>query len=375
MDPVDYLEFTVLALLWGFTIWRFTRRQTPLGRAVRLVALLITISFTINRRELSYWTDQALHVADISVPLKNLATVGASAGMVHIVGLMSPDPDRHRRLRAWTYALLAAMSVAMVVLFLLAPRRMERWDFVYEQAGTPIVTAYACLTQLGLAVGLACAIALFRPGGRRAAPGALRTGLRLLSAGAIVGLLFMLNRIAFQLTNAAGWSFWDTPVFTALSRILLASMLLLFGAGAAVPAFGGLRRWLSHYLALQRLRPMWQELTTAVPGVVLGGRPGRVEELFAFGSVELRLYRRIIEIRDAQWQLSGGDGGPPAPMGKHDVDGEVRELLASRHAQRTAAQPVTAPPIAPQPAPQAARSVVATPVVSPGHNDPPDHPR
>ncbi|MET7400152.1 MAB_1171c family putative transporter [Dactylosporangium sp. NPDC005572] len=370
MDPVDYLEFTVLALLWGFTIWRFTRKQTPLGKAVRLVALLITISFTINRRELSYWTDQVLHVADISVPLKNLATVGASAGMVHIVGLMSPDPERHRRLRAWTYALLAAMSAAMVVLFLLAPRRMERWDFVYEQAGTPIVTAYACLTQLGLAVGLACAIALFRPGGRRAAPGALRTGLRLLSAGAIVGLLFMLNRIAFQVTNAAGWSFWDSPVFTALSRILLASMLLLFGAGAAVPAFGGLRRWLSHYLALQRLRPMWQELTTAVPGVVLGERPGRVEELFAFGSLELRLYRRIIEIRDAQWQLSGGAGGPPAPMGTHDVDGEVRELLASQRAQRTAA-----PPVAPLPAPPAARSVVATPVASPGHNDPPDHPR
>jgi hypothetical protein len=96
---VDVLEIVVLVAFWAFTIWRFATPQTPRGKAVRLVVLLATLSFTFNRREISYATDTVLHVPDISVPLKNLATVAASAGMVHIVGLLSTDPARWAWLR------------------------------------------------------------------------------------------------------------------------------------------------------------------------------------------------------------------------------------------------------------------------------------
>ncbi|UWZ34101.1 hypothetical protein Drose_22905 [Dactylosporangium roseum] len=360
MAAVDALEITVLVLLWALTIWRFSTARSPLGRTVRLVVLLLAVSFTVNRREISYATDRILHVADVSVPLKNLATVAASVGMVHIVGLLSPDPDRYRWVRRATYGLLAAASVAMIALFLAVPRSPARWDFVAERAGTPLVTAYGLLAQLGLAVGLACALVIFRPSARRAAPGPLRVGLRLLTAGAVAGLLFMANRVLFQLTNAAGSTLLDGPVAVNVSRSLLATMLLLFVAGAAVPALGGLLRWASHYRALHRLRPMWQELTATVPGVVLGDPPGRLAELVAVRSVELRLYRRIIEIRDAQWRLAGGSA-QAAPVGRHDLDGEVRELLKLRRA-------------APGGRP-AARSVVATPDDVPSHNVPSDRPR
>ncbi|MDG6101519.1 hypothetical protein Daura_39350 [Dactylosporangium aurantiacum] len=311
---VDVLEIVVLVAFWAFTIWRFATPQTPRGKAVRLVVLLATLSFTFNRREISYATDTLLHVPDISVPLKNLATVAASAGMVHIVGLLSPDPARWAWLRRAAYALLSVTAVAMCVLFVLAPRRPARYDFVYEHAGEPLVTAYAVLTQLGLTVGLVCALVLFRPTGRAGAPGPLRTGLWLLSAAAVVGLLFMANRVVYQVSHAAGSRALDGTAAQDVSRALLATMLLLFAAGGALPALGGLRRWTSRYVALQRLRPLWAQLSAAAPGVVLGDPPGRLGELFALRSVELRLYRRVIEIRDAQWLLAGraGDGAEDA---------------------------------------------------------------
>ncbi|MFD0575347.1 DUF6545 domain-containing protein [Dactylosporangium darangshiense] len=40
---------------------------------------------------------------------------------------------------------------------------------------------------------------------------------------------------------------------------------------------------------------------SSVPHVVLGDPPGRLTDVLALRSVDLRLYRRIIEIRDAQW--------------------------------------------------------------------------
>jgi hypothetical protein len=344
MAFADTLEFLVLAAFWAFTIWRFATPQPPRGRAIRLVALLVALSFTFNRREISFATDRLLHVADVSVPLKNLATVAASAAMVRLTGLL-PGPAAERpRLRRWAYALLAAAGAAMVVLFVLVPRDPARGDFVAERAGTPPVTAYSVLTQFGLFVGLACCLALFHPAAGRAERGSLRAGLRLLTVGALVGLLFMANRVAFQVSNALGSDALNGPGAENVSRVLLAAMLLLFAAGAALPALGGLRRWVSRYAALQRLRPRWLSLVSSVPHVVLGDPPGRLSDLLTVRGVDLRLYRRIIEIRDAQWELGLA---AHAPSTEATLDEQARALLQEG-------------------------SVVATPDVElPGHNDPP----
>jgi hypothetical protein len=335
MAFADTLEFLVLAAFWAFTIWRFATPQTPRGRAVRLVALLVTLSFTVNRREISFATDRLLQVADVSVPLKNLATVAASAAMVRLTGLL-PGP---------------AAGAAMVVLFVLVLRDPARGDFVAERAGTPLVTAYSVLTQFGLFVGLACCLVLFHPAAGRAGRGSLRLGLRLLTAGAVVGLLFMANRVAFQVSNALGSDALNGPAAESASRSLLAAMLLLFAAGAALPALGGLRRWAGRYAALQRLRPLWASLVSSVPHVVLGDPPGRLADVLALRSVDLRLYRRIIEIRDAQWELGLVAHAPPTEA---TLDEQARALLREG-------------------------SVVATPVNNPdaeqlGHNDPPGGP-
>ncbi|MER7282948.1 MAB_1171c family putative transporter [Dactylosporangium sp. NPDC000244] len=351
MAFADTLEFLVLGSLWAFTVWRFATPQPPRGRAVRLVVLLAALSFTFNRREISFATDRLLHVADVSVPLKNLATVAASAAMVHVTSLM-PGPVADRpRLRRWAYALLAATGVTMAVLFVLVPRSPARGDFVAEHAGTPLVTAYGVLTQFGLLVGLACCLALFHPAAGRAERGTMRAGLRLLTGGALVGLLFIANRVAFQVSNALGSDVMNGPGAESLSRVILAAMLLLFASGAALPAIGGLQRWLAHYAALRRLRPLWAASVAAVPHVVLGDPPSRLADLLTVRGVDLRLYRRIIEIRDAQWELGQAQQAPP--------DADTSLVEQARALLRTGSV-VTTPELAP--------------IRRPGHNDPPDVP-
>jgi hypothetical protein len=416
----DVLEVAALVALWSFTIWRFVTPQSRRGKAVRLVVLLVTLSFTFNQRGIAYATDTVLHVPDISVPFKNLATVAASAAMVHTVGLLSVAPQTvapqtYTWLRRCAYGFLAVAAAGMTTVFLIVPRSPARGGFLEERAGTPAVTVYGVLTQLSLLIGLICALVLFRPTGKRAEPGPLRTGLRLLSAGAVVGLLFMVNRLLYLLTHAAGSKALDAPFYVNyVSRSLLAMALLLIAAGGALPALGGVRRWVAHYRALHRLRPLWRELCTAVPSVVLGDPPGRLEEVLPLRSLGLRLYRRIIEIRDAQWLLvgdvdavvdrarlparitddelpfamealilraaieSGAHPGPsaaPSPAGEHDIDGEVRALLAVSRFYRS----VHAMPAADSPAADSqmlvARRVAATPVDTFGHNVPSDQQR
>jgi hypothetical protein len=403
----DVLEVAALVALWSFTIWRFVTPQSRRGKAVRLVVLLVTLSFTFNQRGIAYATDTVLHVPDICVPFKNLATVAASAAMVHTVGLLSVAPQGYAWLRRCAYGFLAVAAVGMTTVFLIVPRSPARGGFLEEQAGTPAVTVYGVLTQLSLLIGLICALVLFRPTGKRAEPGPLRTGLRLLSAGAVVGLLFMINRLLYLLTHAAGSKALDAPFYVNyVSRSLLAVALLLIAAGGAVPALGGVRRWVAHYRALHRLRPLWRELCTAVPNVVLGDPPGRLAEVLPLRSLELRLYRRIIEIRDAQWLLvgdvdavvdqarlparitddevpfamealilrtaieSGAQPGPsaaPSPAGGHDIDGEIHALLAvSRFYRSFHATPATDSQM------PVARHVAATPVDTFGHNVPSD---
>ncbi|MFI5910828.1 MAB_1171c family putative transporter [Dactylosporangium sp. NPDC051541] len=384
MAFADTLEFMVLTAFWAFTIWRFVTPQPPRGRAIRLVALFVALSFTINRREIAFAADSLLHVPDIAVPGKTLTTAAASAAMVHLTSLM-PGPVAERpNLRRWAYGLLGAAAVAMVVIFLLVPRSPEHGDFVAEQAGTPLVTAYGVLTQFGLFVGLACCVALFHPAAQRAAPGLMRVGLRLLTVAPFVGLLFILNRVAFQVTNAVGSDLMNGPVWESTSRALLAAMLLAFAAGALLPALGGIGRWVAHYSALQRLRPLWLRSVSATPHVVLGDPPSRLADLLTLRGVDLRLYRRIIEIRDAQWE-QGLAEGPSELDPAEGVSGrdpaEGVGLLGRRMAATVDRQP---PADAQTSLTEQARellragNVVATPELAPirrpGHNDPPDAP-
>ncbi|MFD6463925.1 DUF6545 domain-containing protein, partial [Streptomyces roseolus] len=65
---------------------------------------------------------------------------------------------------------------------------------------------------------------------------------------------------------------------------------------------------------IRRLQPLWRDLTGAIPGIVLHERPDE--------AARYRLYRMVVEIRDALTQLR-----LDVPCGA-DVESELENLLA-----------------------------------------------
>ena len=57
-------------------------------------------------------------------------------------------------------------------------------------------------------------------------------------------------------------------------------------------------------MRLHRLYRLWHTLQLAVPDVVPGAPPSRMADVTNVLQVRLRLYRRVIEIRDAQSELA-----------------------------------------------------------------------
>ena len=87
--------------------------------------------------------------------------------------------------------------------------------------------------------------------------------------------------------------------------MLLESSLSLTAVGALVPALHRAGTFLRRLVYHHRLRPLWIATAQAAPGNVLGTPLSPLADLIRVRGVEGRLYRRTIEIRDAQWELTG----------------------------------------------------------------------
>ena len=77
------------------------------------------------------------------------------------------------------------------------------------------------------------------------------------------------------------------------SKLLPTSAYLLVLVGATLPT---LLTWLGRYRRYRRLGPLWRDLYRADPAIALD--PPAVPDAFAVVRLRLRLYRRVIEIRD-----------------------------------------------------------------------------
>jgi hypothetical protein len=62
--------------------------------------------------------------------------------------------------------------------------------------------------------------------------------------------------------------------------------------------------WWLAYRNLRRLYPLWAALYAATPGIALDPPSSRMIDRFRLRDVQLRLYRRVIEIRDGRLALA-----------------------------------------------------------------------
>ncbi|MEU1290965.1 MAB_1171c family putative transporter [Streptomyces sp. NPDC005840] len=168
---------------------------------------------------------------------------------------------------------------------------------------------------------------------RSAAPGALRTGLRLMIVAVASGVawtLWAVHDVAISLTSGRLGAEEDTVSVT------LGALTALLATAAATTAFwsgptGTPLRWLRTQRRLRALRPLWSALHEQLPHIALGSpTAGRVP----LRDGEFALYRTVIEIRDGY--LSLRPYMPPVPPEATGTGGTraVREAAMIREALR-----------------------------------------
>jgi hypothetical protein len=138
--------------------------------------------------------------------------------------------------------------------------------------------------------------------------GPLRHGLRLLALGCAFGLCYVAIKVAA--TGAA--SFGYVRVGQAFDAWLGRSAAVLAGIATAVgcltPVLAKAWRYGSEalwaHLAHVRLYTLWATAVTAFPDVALFPSFGRLRDFLDMRQPQVRLYRRIVELRDAQLAFS-----------------------------------------------------------------------
>ncbi|WP_103355655.1 MAB_1171c family putative transporter [Amycolatopsis sp. CA-128772] len=218
-------------------------------------------------------------------PGNNLARLLGHAGMV-LVAWSAHDFLAHlnglRRSR-WSKWWTAGMFASMCVLFELTPSLLPQAPWVFEYWVAYLLTltpAFANVIRLGLRFA------------RSTSDRAVRAGLHMIVSGTALALVYLVNRVVrvgasrFGYRYPLGFVFWVSAV---LPNVAHALVLL----GAATPAAAG---WWRRYRQYTRLRPLWELLSAGDPSIALNPRVG-------WWNMRLRVYRRVIEIRDGVLDL------------------------------------------------------------------------
>ncbi|MGW5877861.1 MAB_1171c family putative transporter [Nocardiopsis terrae] len=312
-------------LLWVVVVWRAPKamdhsNQRPLVIAFFCLAIVTTVR-TPQAEDLLRQFDLAVL---LTVP-KHLAGAVMTAAVLEFVARMlggSSNPRRDRHIR---YAFTVLMVTIMMAALPAIPRT-PAGDFLLGVGGSVASLVYwgAWLTHLGTM--LALATRLFLRQARQAPGGRLRVGLTLSGTGTTVGLLYVANKLGFMLGSLPGGPGTPlSPDATAMANTVLLNLSLLLvvvGTTLPAPAVGAAIGKARDLRALADLRPLWKEISTQSPDVVLS------RDYTPRWNTQLRLYRCAVEIEDGVLALHGSM--------QADVDDLARK--ATRQSEMPAAE-------------------------------------
>lgn len=296
----------VAVLLWLTVALRWpsrdaTRSQNLLWRALLLLAVLATLK--------DPWVRGAL---DRSVPnsaawqpvVPHLAALTAGYTAVEVArGIALPTKGALRGVRIRVTALVAALvsELALSVWLVASHQSIELRD---QRPGVA-ATAYWLVFLGGLGVALARLTrgTLWFRG--RTVRGSIRTIVTLVGVGSVIGLLYVLQKVAVLLLDH--WRI-GTPylrVAPSVGDVLITLALVPIALGCSYPLLDRLAipTRLRRAAAYRDLAPLWWAMYGATPSIALDPPIGTVGTavLLPFRrlrELDVQLYRRVIEIRD-----------------------------------------------------------------------------
>jgi hypothetical protein len=285
------------ALLWMVVAIRLpTLTGSPAQRYLFVGLVALAVGFILDIPQVV----AGLHEGGVGSNVPHLAkhvtvVVAASAvrEVVRALGLDPGQPAEHRTRRILTGGGAVA---ALITLFALAPVRDHPVpSLTIAAVGEPTLLAYwaVYLAALGTAlVGIArvCLTSL-----RTFPAGPVRTGMCWMGAGALLGLAYCGHKGIYLATATSDLAVQDAGSMETAQSALQAGCVLALVAGLLWPVAvrWPLVRHLLAYWTYRRLHPLWRAYVEAEPAIAFDD-PGRP----SLRDIELRLYRRVIEIRD-----------------------------------------------------------------------------
>jgi hypothetical protein len=210
--------------------------------------------------------------------------------------VLTPDHAAEGRGRRVLVTVIAA--VVLATLFAAAPVHDQPLPgFTSAAAGEPVLVAYWAVYLIALTTALVGIVRVTLTAVRTFPTGRLRTGMGWMGVGAVIGLAYCTHKAAFLAFAAADTSGPSIGAMERVQSVLLIATVALSVTGLMWPnatRWPGVRH-LRAYRTYRRLEPLWRAYIQAEPAIALEQYTRRLSPL---GDIELRLYRRIIEIRD-----------------------------------------------------------------------------
>lgn len=310
---VELPHLLAASLLWTAALYKLTvLRRSPANPALRAhvgALLALALAVTVFMSPVYRGLDALMDVPNFAELLgHSLVVVGAWQAQVLLLHLSQATDQVVRQRRRG--AVVAVTLAGLATLFALAPVDQEApGSFTALYGDDPHVAGYWLVLLTYMAIALVDVMRLcLRYAG--VAPGRrhLSLGLRLIAAGAALGLAYFAQWGAYLVMRRLGLG--ELPrVVSDTAPALFAAALGLVVVGSTLPAVGprlertqaaqAARRWRAHH----QLYPLWRALYDSTPEIALLPARSRAADALSFRDLELRLYRRVIEIQDGRLAL------------------------------------------------------------------------
>ncbi|MFG2229631.1 MAB_1171c family putative transporter [Streptomyces sp. NPDC048723] len=309
-------EWLMPLLAWSVVIWRAPSAfSTRASRALWATFVAGAIGLSTRPPRIAGFLESVTGIADVTLLIKHLAGVAAASLLLDYVHAIHKRPGQERAARLRLLFTGTVMAVLTALFVFVLPHDYTGAYGIDAHYGHPGVQLYLGVFYAVYAASSVQATVLFWSNRRNVPPGLLRVGVTCLAAAAANGLLYTLYRIYFVLREGDS-TVLDAdgnpvPLTDPLCELLPAVSVVLLVLGVSIPPTRALVRYFRDQYVLWRLHPLWADLVTAVPHVVLGTPTGRVRDLFTFGDRSLDVAHRAFAIRDAALVLR--DDTPEEP--------------------------------------------------------------
>ena len=302
-----------VTVLWIAVLAQFpSHRNAPIRRAVWYTIALLAAIGTLDLPAIGVRLDSATGLPNVADVAQHVLAITAATLGWYCAEQVIGAPRRRTRLSGWVQTALPAATVAaMLVLFALSPARTHPTDtarytdFPMQFAAHPEAFAYWLIFAVYLGTAFTLIAQLAWRYGRRAGRTPLGCGLVLIAAGMVAGLCYLGYGTAVVAARAAGVQGAFISTAPGIIQSLFGALIAAVAVGSLLPATGycPLLRRLALYWSLRRLYPLWAGLCQAVPGIALDPVPVWADRLDP-RDLQMRLYRRVIEIRDGYLALT-----------------------------------------------------------------------